>query len=195
MKLKYRLSVWILLLILSGIALYQKDRIQVSLGIREDVEGILLNKKAPELYGLEWITPYPSESGVQNPNPSINDLKGKVVLIEFWSFTCGNATNTLPEVKRWAEEYKEEGLVTIGIHTPEGEGEGVLEDLQAAVKDLEISYPVAADNNYRSWLAYGTYYWPTLYLVDRAGIIRYVKVGEGGYWKTERMIRRLLRRQ
>jgi thiol-disulfide isomerase/thioredoxin len=192
MKLKYRLSVWTLLLIFSGIALYQKDRIQVSLGIREDVEGILLNKKAPELYGLEWINPYPSEYKIQNSKPSINDLKGKVVLIEFWSFTCGNATNTLPEVKRWAEKYKKEGLVTIGIHTPEGEGEGVLEDLHAAVKDLEISYPVAADNNYRSWLAYGTYYWPTLYLVDREGIVRYVKVGEGGYWKTERMIRKLL---
>ncbi|MCH7761484.1 redoxin domain-containing protein [candidate division TA06 bacterium] len=186
MKFKHRLFLWAFLLTFSLIALYHKDRIQIILGIREDVEGKLLHQKAPELEGLQWINPI--HSGI-----TLNDLKGKVVLIEFWSYTCGNATNTLPVVKKWDETYRDQGLVIIGIHTPEGELEGILEDLSSAVKNLGISYPVAADNDYRCWTAYGTQYWPTLYLIDQEGVVKYVKVGEGGYWKTERMIKRLLK--
>lgn len=193
MKLKQRLSIWIFLIILSGFALFHKEKIQTTLGIREDVEGKHLHRKAPELKGLQWINLTNREFGNETSESiSLEDLRGKVVLIEFWSYTCGNATNTLPEVKKWDERYRNQGLITLGIHTPEGEGEGILEDLRLAVKDLGISYPVAADNDYYCWSAYGTYYWPTLYLIDREGIVRYVKVGEGGYWKTERMIQKLL---
>lgn len=185
MKFKLRIIIWAILLALSFFSLFQKDRIQVALGIRENVEGNILNQKAPELKGLTWIDSV-------NSHYSIEDFRGKVVLIEFWSYTCGNATSTLPVVKKWYAKYRDLGFVTLGIHTPEGEEECLLEDLRREVENFEISYPIAADNDYRCWTLYGTQYWPTFYLIDRNGIVRYVKVGEGGYWKTERMIRKLL---
>jgi thiol-disulfide isomerase/thioredoxin len=114
--------------------------------------------------------------------------QGKVVLVDFWTFGCYNCRNTLPYVKQWWEKYKDQGLVIVGVHTPEFDSERVLANVQDAVKEQGISWPVVQDNDYAIWRAYGNHYWPRFYLVDERGQIIYDHIGEGAYEQTEARI-------
>lgn len=119
-------------------------------------------------------------------------LRGKVVLIDFWTYTCINWLRTLPYVRAWAEKYRDQGLVVIGVHTPEFPFEKNLENVRRAAKDMRVDYPIAIDNDYAIWRAFQNDYWPALYLVDVQGRIRYHHFGEGEYEQSERSIQRLL---
>jgi thiol-disulfide isomerase/thioredoxin len=139
---------------------------------------------APEFAGLEnWINSQPL---------TMQQLRGKVVLVDFWTFDCINCQNTLPYVKAWHEKYKDKGLVVVGVHTPEFAFERKLENVKTAVQRNAITYPVAQDNRYATWSAYGNQYWPATYLVDKKGNVVYAHFGEGEYLKTEAVIQKLL---
>ena len=114
--------------------------------------------------------------------------QGKVVLVDFWTYGCYNCSNTLPYIKQWWDKYKDQGLVSVGVHTPEFQSEHVLENVQAAVKQQGIGWPVVQDNDYAIWRAYGNHYWPHFYLVDERGQIIYDHIGEGAYDETDRQI-------
>jgi len=142
------------------------------------------NVKAPEIAGItNWINSEPL---------TIEGLRGKVVLIDFWTYTCINCIRTLPHVTSWYEKYKDSGFVVIGVHTPEFEFEKKTENVETAIKQYGISYPVPQDNNYSTWNAFNNRYWPAKYLIDKDGIVRYVHFGEGKYEETEKAIRLLL---
>lgn len=119
-------------------------------------------------------------------------LRGKVVAVQFWTFTCINWLRTLPYVRGWVQQYAEHGLVVVGVHTPEFHVEHDLERVQRAVTEMGIAYPVVLDNDYAIWEAFANRYWPALYLADAQGRIRHHHFGEGGYEQTEDAIRRLL---
>ena len=119
-------------------------------------------------------------------------LHGKVVLVDFWTYTCINWRRTLPYVSAWAEKYKAQGLVVIGVHTPEFSFEHDAGNVRDAAKEMHIDYPVAIDDHYAIWHAFGNEYWPALYLVDGRGHIRHHQFGEGGYDEAERVIQQLL---
>jgi thiol-disulfide isomerase/thioredoxin len=114
--------------------------------------------------------------------------QGKIVLVDFWTFGCYNCTNTLPYLKQWWTKYKDQGLVIVGVHTPEFDSERVLANVQDAVKHQEIEWPVVQDNDYAIWKAYGNHYWPHFYLVDERGQIIYDHIGEGAYAETDAQI-------
>lgn len=140
--------------------------------------------KAADLVGLSnWINSTPL---------TLEQLRGKVVLIDFWTYTCINCLRTLPYITKWDADYKEHGLVIIGVHTPEFEFEKDPQNVSEAVKRLGIKYSVAQDNAYRTWSAYNNHYWPAHYLIDQAGNLRMVHFGEGAYVNTENGIRKLL---
>ena len=120
-------------------------------------------------------------------------LRGKVVLVDFWTFTCINWLRTLSYVRGWAEKYADHGLVVIGVHTPEFPFEADRTNVERAVTEMRIGYPVALDPDYAVWQAFGNHYWPALYLADAEGKIQYHVFGEGSYDETERMIQKLLR--
>ena len=122
----------------------------------------------------------------------IADLRGKVVLIDFWTYTCINCIRTLPYLRAWHEKYKDRGLVIIGVHTPEFEFEKNPENVQKAIQDFGLKYPVIQDNDYATWRAYDNRYWPAKYLIDKDGRIRYTHFGEGEYDTTEKKIQELL---
>jgi thiol-disulfide isomerase/thioredoxin len=126
------------------------------------------------------------------PPLSAADLRGKVVLIDFWTYTCINWLRTLPYVRAWAEKYKEHGVVVIGVHTPEFSFEHDLENVRRAARDMRVEYPIAIDNDYAIWNAFDNHYWPALYLVDAQGRIRSHQFGEGSYELSEMMIQQLL---
>jgi thiol-disulfide isomerase/thioredoxin len=138
---------------------------------------------APELATGDWINSEPLK---------LNDLRGRVVLIEFWTFGCINCRNTLPFVKSWDDRYREKGLTVIGVHSPEFDEERKVEHLRREVSSLGIRYPVVTDNDYKTWNAYKVEAWPTVFLLDKQGRIRWMRVGEGDYDKTERLIQELL---
>ena len=143
------------------------------------IEGTL-----PSLAGaIEWLNTQPL---------TMTQLRGKVVLVEFWTYTCINWRRTLPYVRAWAEKYRDQGLVVIGVHTPEFEFEKNLENVRHAVKEIGIAFPVAVDSNYAIWGAFKNQYWPALYFVDHQGRIRHHQFGEGGYEQSELVIQRLL---
>lgn len=141
-------------------------------------------------------TPLPSFGGaVQwiNSKPlTPAQLRGKVVLVDFWTYTCVNWRRTLPYVRAWAEKYKDQGLVVIGVHTPEFGFEKNLDNIHQAVKEMRVDYPVAVDSNYAIWRAFDNQYWPALYFVDANGNIQHRQFGEGDYEQSEREIQRLL---
>jgi cytochrome c biogenesis protein CcdA/thiol-disulfide isomerase/thioredoxin len=120
-------------------------------------------------------------------------LKGKVVLVDFWTYSCINCLRTLPYVKAWAEKYRDQGLVVIGVHAPEFAFERNVGNVTKAMKDLGINYPVAIDNDYKIWRAFNNEYWPAHYFADAQGRIRYHHFGEGDYAESERVIQQLLR--
>jgi len=120
------------------------------------------------------------------------DLRGKVVLVDIWTYTCINWLRTLPHVRGWAEKYKEQGLVVIGVHAPEFRFEKDLDNVRRAAKDMKIGFPVAIDNDYAIWRAFDNHYWPALYVIDAQGRIRHHQFGEGEYERAERIIQQLL---
>jgi len=119
-------------------------------------------------------------------------LRGKVVLIDFWTYTCINWRRTLPYVRAWAEKYKDQGLVVIGVHTPEFSFEKDLANVRRQVKEQQVDYPVAVDNEMSIWRGFDNNYWPALYFVDTQGRVREHQYGEGNYADAERIIQRLL---
>ena len=138
---------------------------------------------APELSGGAWLNSEPLRLG---------DLKGKVVLVEFWTFGCINCQHVIPAVRGWYNTYKDQGLVIVAVHTPEFDYEKDLNNVKEGLSRLDVPYPVVLDNDWKTWHAYRNRYWPAFYLVDKAGAIRYVHAGEGDYDRTEAVIKALL---
>jgi thiol-disulfide isomerase/thioredoxin len=122
----------------------------------------------------------------------LKELRGRVVLIEFWTFGCYNCRNTLPFIKGWHDRYRERGLTVIGVHSPEFDEEREIEKVRSEVGSLGIHYPVVTDNDYATWKAYNVEAWPTMFLLDKQGRIRWKHVGEGDYDEAERLIQQLL---
>lgn len=144
------------------------------------VEGTL-----PALDGaVQWLN---------SPPLSAEALKGKVVLVDFWTYSCINCLRSLPYVKAWADKYRDQGLVVIGVHAPEFAFERDIDNVKKATRDLGVSYPVAIDNDYAIWRAFNNQYWPAHYFIDAQGKIRYHHFGEGKYDESERVIQQLLR--
>ena len=138
----------------------------------------------PSLGGAsEWVNSEPLDPA---------GLLGQVVLVNFWTWTCINWLRQEPYVRAWSRAYRDDGLVVIGVHTPEFSFEHDIEGVRRAVKERDIDYPVAVDNEYEVWTAFANHYWPALYFVDRDGIIRDQHFGEGRYEESERVIQRLL---
>jgi thiol-disulfide isomerase/thioredoxin len=141
--------------------------------------------QAPNFKGINnWLN-----SGPLN----MSDLRGKVVMVNFWTYGCYNCVNTLPHVTKLHAKYKDRGLVIIGVHTPEFPFEKSLSNVQAALKRHGIQYPVAQDNDSATWEAYRNRYWPAQYIVDQSGKIVYTHAGEGAYDEIERTIQNLLK--
>jgi cytochrome c biogenesis protein CcdA/thiol-disulfide isomerase/thioredoxin len=139
---------------------------------------------APELTGIvNWLNSEPLK---------LEDLRGKVVLIDFWTYTCINCIRTLPHVTSWYEKYKDKGFIVIGVHTPEFEFEKDAKNVSQAMAQYKIRYPVPQDNNFSTWDAFNNRYWPAKYLIDSQGTVRYYHFGEGQYDETEEAIRLLL---
>lgn len=140
---------------------------------------------APELIGgTDWLN--------SEPLTFAGNLKGKVVLVDFWTYTCINCIRTLPHLTQWYQDYQDQGLVIIGVHSPEFEFEKDKDNVLAAMADYGITYPVVQDNDFNIWRAYSNRYWPAHYLVDKEGKVRYTHFGEGKYVETENKIRELL---
>ena len=138
---------------------------------------------APDISNGVWINSEPL---------TLKSLQGRVVLIEFWTFACYNCRNTLPALKKWDEHYRNEGLTIVGVHTPELDFERDLDQLRREVAALGIMYPVVTDQDYTTWKAYSVEAWPTLFLLDKQGRVRWTHVGEGYYGETEAVIKKLL---
>ncbi|MBY3329158.1 cytochrome c biogenesis protein DipZ [Rhizobium laguerreae] len=151
--------------------------------------------------------PFRSDLPVEGPAPSLDgavewlnsesltteQLRGKVVLVDFWTYSCINCIRTIPYVRAWAEKYADQGLVVIGVHAPEFAFEKKIDNVKKAIGDFQIGYPVAIDNDYGIWRAFENSYWPAAYLIDAKGQIRYHHFGEGNYNRTEKAIQDLLR--
>ena len=138
----------------------------------------------------------PSLSGavdwINSPALTNEALKGKVVLVDFWTFDCINCKRTLPYVKDWAKKYEKDGLLVIGVHTPEYGFERIIDNVRDKVKEYGITYPVAIDNNYAIWRNFDNQYWPAHYIIDAKGQVRYTHFGEGSYDTQEKVIQQLL---
>ena len=163
-----------------------------------------------KLYGKTKFAPTAETSAVQLPDygpaPSLagggnwfnsapltmQKLRGKVVLIDFWTYSCINCLRTLPQLEAWDAKYRKDGLVIVGVHTPEFAFEHVESNVKGAIRRLDVKYPVVQDNDYRIWNAYSNQYWPAEYLIDREGNVRHAHFGEGEYDRTEKLIRSLL---
>ncbi len=144
----------------------------------------LSGQQLPEFQGIShWFNSDPLTTA---------QLKGKVVLIQFWTLGCINCKRTLPYIVQWHQKYEAKGLKVIGIHTPEFAFERDLNNIQKALKEHQITYPVPVDNGFKTWQAYSNEYWPHLFLADRQGVLRYDHIGEGAYDTTEQKIRQLL---
>ena len=138
---------------------------------------------APEISNGMWINSEPL---------TLKSLQGRVVLIDFWTFACYNCRNTLPALKKWHAQYRDKGLTSIGVHTPELDFERDITQLRREVANLGINYPVVTDQDYSTWKAYKVEAWPTLFLLDKQGRVRWMHVGEGYYDETEEVIKKLL---
>ncbi|MBM3459475.1 MAG: redoxin domain-containing protein [Armatimonadetes bacterium] len=146
-------------------------------------EGIKV--EAPVLpTGLKWHN---------SPPLTMEQLKGKVVLLDFWEYTCVNCIRTLSYLKKWHEKYKDKGLVILGVHTPEFQFAKSEANVLRAVKEFGLAYPIVVDSAYAVWQSYGNRYWPAKYLIDKAGFVRYFHFGEGAYESTEARIQKLLK--
>ncbi|MHB8421657.1 MAG: cytochrome c biogenesis protein DipZ [Leptospirales bacterium] len=158
--------------------------ISQTVAMRTTSSSLPVIRKMPEFRGI---------TGWLNSSPlTTSSLRGKVVLVDFWTYSCINCIRTLPYVKSWYKKYKDQGFVVVGVHTPEFAFEKKVSNVEQAVKQFRITYPVAIDSNYGTWNAYSNQFWPADYLVDSQGRIREVHFGEGHYRKTEKAIRSLL---
>ncbi len=148
----------------------------------------LLNPKdilAPDIIaGGDWFNSEPL---------SLAKLKGKVVLIDFWTYSCINCQRTLPYLRTWYDKYKDKGLVIIGVHSPEFEFEKNKDNVSTAIKDFGLTYPIVQDNDFATWKAYSNRYWPAKYFIDKEGYVRYAHFGEGAYDESEKVIQELLK--
>lgn len=141
-------------------------------------------RAAPEFQQIDtWIN---------SPPLRLDALRGQVVLVDFWTYTCINCLNHLPAVKDWHRKYKDQGLVVVGVHTPEFAYEKSTKNVREAVERLHIEHAVAQDNGYGTWKAFNNQYWPAIYLIDKQGKIVYSHFGEGRYAQTEKKIQALL---
>jgi len=138
---------------------------------------------APDITNEVWLNSTPQR---------LKNLRGKVVMVEFWTFGCYNCRNIEPYVKAWHDQYADQGLVVIAIHSPEFSYERSADSVKEYIDEHNIQYAVPLDNDFETWRKYRNRFWPTLYLIDKQGLIQYVKIGEGGYAETDRQIRRLL---
>ena len=162
----------------------QKPKIKTANTIQNNLLKDNKYPRAPDFAGIErWINSEPLK---------IEQLRGKVVLVDFWTYTCINCIRTLPYLKDWDRTYRDEGLVIVGVHSPEFEFEKKYENVLKAVNDYQLKYAVAQDNNYVTWNMYQNRYWPHKFLIDIDGYIRYDHIGEGNYEDTEKMIQSLL---
>ncbi len=150
----------------------------------------IASKEAEYTRAKEIVAP----SGFINANDvSIKEAAGeKVVLVEFWTYTCFNCQNVQPHINAWYDEYSGDGLQVVGVHTPEFGFEREYANVEVAVREAGIEYPVVLDNRYATWNAYDQRYWPAIYLIDADGFVRYKHFGEGAYEETEAKIRELL---
>jgi thiol-disulfide isomerase/thioredoxin len=130
---------------------------------------------------------------LNSPPLTAADVEGKVVLVDFWTYTCINWLRTLSYVRAWDEKYRDRGLVTVGVHTPEFPFEHDVDNVREAAKDMRVDYPIAIDSDYAVWSAFANHYWPAVYIADAQGRIRHHQFGEGQYEECERVIQRLLR--
>lgn len=140
---------------------------------------------APELIpGGAWFNSKPLK---------LSELRGKVVIIDFWTYTCINCQRTFPYLRKWYDTYKDKGLIIIGVHSPEFEFEKSEKNVAKAIKDFGLTYPIVQDNDFATWRAYNNKYWPAKYILDKDGVIRYTHFGEGAYDETEKVIQELLK--
>lgn len=142
-----------------------------------------IGKPAPEIASETWLNSEPL---------SLADLKGKVVMVEFWTFGCYNCRNVEPYIKAWHDRYAKQGLVVVAVHAPEFGYERDTENVKRYLEEHGISYAVPIDNDFATWKRFDNHVWPAMYLIDKHGIIRYVHLGEGKYKETERKIQSLL---
>ena len=139
---------------------------------------------APEFAGIvDWEN---------SPSLTLASLRGKVVLVDFWTYSCINCQRTIPFLRQWWDKYKNDGFVIVGVHSPEFEFEKSVANIKRAIKDYGVAWPVAVDSNMATWNAYGNQYWPAEYLIDKSGHIRHTHFGEGEYDVSERAIQALL---
>lgn len=173
-----------LVVILGIIYSFQSGGSVLNQALQPQISNLLPKTKAPDFVGIEhWL----------NSDPlTMEQLKGKVVLIDFWTYSCINCIRTLPYVTSWYEKYKDKGLVIVGVHTPEFAFEKDAKNVEDALKRFHITYPVAQDNDYATWNAYSNHYWPAHYLIDQEGNIVDSHFGEGAYDETEKKIQELL---
>ncbi len=161
-----------------------------------NIQQLLLAARHPAAIHLPMEGELPSLGGatawLNAPPLSAADLRGHVVLVDFWTYTCINWLRTLPYVRAWAEKYREHGVVTIGVHSPEFSFEHDLENVRRAARDMRVDYPIAIDNDFAIWRAFTNHYWPALYLVDAQGHLRYHHFGEGAYELSEMLLQHLL---
>ncbi|WP_312530037.1 cytochrome c biogenesis protein CcdA [Comamonas sp.] len=176
------------------------------------LESSLLQAAMPSAQAVEFAgnhpgAPYTSPLPVESTRPSLDGgtqwlnaepqsipaLRGKVVLVNFWTYSCVNCLRTLPYINAWAQKYADRGLVVVGVHAPEFAFEKDRSNVEKALQQLKISYPVVQDNGFRIWRAFNNQYWPALYMVDAQGRVRHHQFGEGGYAATERALNELLR--
>ncbi|MDR8370275.1 cytochrome c biogenesis protein DipZ [Pseudomonas lactis] len=175
-----------------GVSVLEKGVLQ---SVPKVVEYLVSKAKAePTLDNAQG--PMPSLSGavewLNSPALTSESLRGKVVLVDFWTYDCINCQHTLPYVKDWAQRYEKDGLVVIGVHTPEYGFERIISNVRDQVKKLGITYPVAIDNNYAIWRNFDNQYWPAHYMIDAKGQVRFTHFGEGRYETQEKMIQQLL---
>ena len=139
---------------------------------------------APDFQGIDvWLN---------SPPLAMGELRGKVVLVDFWTYDCINCLNHLPYIKDWHARYKDQGLVVVGVHSPEFAYEKSTKNVQKAIEKLKIEHAVAQDNGHRTWNAFRNSYWPAVYLIDKSGRIVYSHFGEGSYKQTENKLQALL---
>ena len=151
-------------------------------------------QEPPSIVGSSPLYSLSGATGWVNSKPlTAKDLKGKVVLVDFWTYSCINCLRALPYMRAWAEKYKDDGLVVIGVHTPEFDFEKQLPNVQKAVKKFDITYPIALDSNQEIWNGFHNQFWPAHYFIDAKGKVRYEHFGEGEYAQSERWIQQLLK--
>ncbi|MGZ7079329.1 MAG: redoxin family protein, partial [Thermoanaerobaculia bacterium] len=177
-----------------GRRLFLRTTAMTVAGARLGVLGKLMARTALQL-SMEGDMPsfHGANGWLNSPPLTPSGLRGNVVLVDFWTYTCVNWLRTLPYVRAWSEKYRNQGLVVIGVHTPEFPFEKDVDNVRRAAKAMRVEYPIAIDSDYAIWRAFNNEYWPALYFVDAQGRIRHHEFGEGRYDQSEMILQALLR--